>query len=93
MGLVAHWALATDARDAIAGHDGTPRNAVFTGSAAQLTGGYIEVDGWDLAAAAPDAFTIAMRVQLDPATKDFDRYFASYYYEIDKHVSRRDPDR
>jgi len=71
------------ARFDIAGrHDGTLVRGTFTADGAALQGGYVE-SMWDLTAAAPDAFAIAMRVKVDPAASDYDRYFASFWYELD----------
>lgn len=79
--LVARWPLGSDARDLVGGHDGVPHAATFTGSAADLAGGYIQIDGLDLAAEAPAAFTIALWVDLGTSTMAYSRYFSSFYYD------------
>jgi len=88
-GLIARWRLdetsGSIAHDDIGGHDATLQLASSwdapgkVGSALSLEHGYAETV-WDLPASAPDAFTVAMWVKIDPKTQPYDRYFSSFFY-------------
>jgi hypothetical protein len=89
-GLVARWKLdetsGAVAHDDIGGHDGTLELATawdahgVVGGALALQHGYVR-STWDLPAAAPSAFTIAMWVWVDPMdVQSYDRLFSSFYY-------------
>ncbi len=95
VGLVAHWPFdetsGTIARDIVGGHDLTMEGFQLgwgdgvRGGAATMTYGYGKVS-WDLAAAVPTAFTIALWQLPAPAeTGDFDRYFSSYFWDGSDH--------
>jgi hypothetical protein len=91
-GLVARWKLDETAgllaHDDIGGHDAALHLATTwavpgqVGNALSLRQGYAQTM-WDLPASAPNAFTIAMWVKLDSRGRAFDRYFSSFYYELD----------
>ncbi|MBV8758757.1 MAG: LamG domain-containing protein [Deltaproteobacteria bacterium] len=89
-GLVARWRLdeggGTIAHDDIGGHDGTLQLAGTWGAAGVVGGalslqhGYVQ-STWNLPAAAPSAFTVAMWVNVDPVqTQPYDRFFSSFFF-------------
>jgi hypothetical protein len=89
-GLIAHWpmdeGMGSIARDIVGGHDVTMMGFELGwsdgvhGGAADVTYGYGLVP-WDLPAAAPDAFTVAMWQQPRTESSSFDRYFGSYNWD------------
>lgn len=88
-GLIARWKLdetsGSIAHDDIGGHDGTLMQTTawgapgIVGDALSLQFGYVQ-STWDLPAAAPSAFTVAMWIKLDPQTMSYDRFFSSFFY-------------